>query len=486
MGISSLGVGSGILTQDVLDQLRQADEIGRIKPIETKLSQEDTRLKAFNIMEAHITNLSDSIAAVGSNLLFDERSVDVIGDSVEITADPRTDIQDFTLKVEELATKQIEQSGSFTSKTSLIADDNGTIYFKVGSTDDAIAIDYTDTMTLEDLKNRINDEAGDVLNATIVQVGDSDFRLFLSSVETGSDKDITISSHSDDYINKVKNHPGRDKKGKDRDYDNVQTGGLNSKLLTNFNEYEAVQEGQNAKFEFNGETIERGSNIVKDLISGLEITLKETGTSVVSVSQNRSNILEKVDNFVKHYNEGMNELNKLTKASANSTERGAFSADSTIKSMKRAMENMFSNLGGGAAYMTDFGIEVDKDGLLSVDKDTLNDQFDKDAENLQAFFAGGTYTKTDKTTVELEGTFVEMTAIMEQYSKYNGDLDRFKESMTENVSILEERKLTATERLNSKYEIMKKQFAAYDLIINRINSASSMFTQLANAQNSNN
>ena len=45
MGISSLGVGSSILTQDILDQLREADESGKITPITLSIANENDKKK---------------------------------------------------------------------------------------------------------------------------------------------------------------------------------------------------------------------------------------------------------------------------------------------------------------------------------------------------------------------------------------------------------------------------------------------------------
>jgi len=68
-----------------------------------------------------MTNFIDSINEIKSQSLYDERKTDVTGSSVTVSADANSDIQDFTLNVTTLATKQIEQSGAFTSDTELIA-----------------------------------------------------------------------------------------------------------------------------------------------------------------------------------------------------------------------------------------------------------------------------------------------------------------------------------------------------------------------------
>ncbi len=69
-----------------------------------------------------------------------------------------------------------------------------------------------------------------------------------------------------------------------------------------------------------------------------------------------------------------------------------------------------------------------------------------------------------------------------KYSKYNNVLDQFKDSIKTRYDSLEEQKEKAVERLNASYAIMAKRFAAYDQIISKFNTASSMFTQMINAE----
>ncbi|MDA7818234.1 flagellar filament capping protein FliD [Sulfurimonas sp.] len=470
MAISSLGVGNNILTQDVLDQLRKADEAGRIRPVELKLADANDKQDALKLIDASMTNFIDSINELKSVLLWNERSATVnSGTSVEITADSNTDVQDFTLNVTQLAEKQIEQSGKFASEGAFVGS-GGQMNLNIDGTD--YAIDYTATTTLKELKNLINDVAGEKVDATLLNVGATDVRLVISSVDTGVGQDITIT--------------------------NV-TGTLDANLTTNTsfvadNEldplahvYANLKSAESAEFTFNGQAITRTSNEIDDLITGLTITLKEVGSSEVSVAQDRTSILEKFDSFVEKYNSNMTELDKMTKASTDSETRGIFSSDSTVKSMKRAIADMMYSLGGGVDSMINYGFEIDKDGVMTLDKTLLEQKLDDEPINTQAFFSGGDFTSIDPNTLlttvtTVTGTFAEMSTIVESYTKVNTTLDQLKDSLSENIKTLEERKITATERLDSKYEIMKKQFAAYGLMISKINSASSMFVQIANAQ----
>lgn len=452
MGISSLGMGSSILTQDVLDQLRKADETSRVTPIDLDLANEKDKKNALELIDASMTNLIDSITEIQSHSLYDERKTDITGTSVAVTADSNTDVQDFSLEVTQLATKQIEESGSFSGEDETIADDAGSLNLNIDGED--FTIEYDDTTTLKDLKASINEIAGDKVDATIVQISNGDFRLFISSADTGSNQDITLTDNDDN---------------------------LKDTRLTD--DMTSIQDGVDATFTFNSQEITRHSNKIDDLVTGVDITLKELGTSEVSISQDRDTIMEKMDSFVEKYNSAVKQLAEMTKPSADSETKGIFSTESTIKNMKRTIEDsMIHN--GGAGSMMDFGFDIDKDGVLTLDKTLFNQKLDDSPKNVEAFFSGGTYTKDDGSTVELEGSFTFLATKIEEYTKYNTILDRFSTSIDDRVSTLEDRKTAAVERLDTKYEIMKKQFAAYDSMISKFNSASSMFTEMANASSS--
>lgn len=450
MGISSLGVGSSILTQDVLDQLRKADEAKFVTPVELELANEGDKEDALKLIDASMTNLIDSIDAMKSQALFDERATTITGTSVAVTAAPGSDIQDFTLNVTTLATKQVEQSGSFASSTDSVAAVDGQINLNIDGQN--FTIDYVAGTTLSELKDLINGVAGNKVDATVVQIGATDFRLFISSADTGTTQNITITDN---------------------------TGTLDARLTTGLT---AIQTGVDANFTFNGQPITRTSNNITDLVAGLSITLKEVGTSSVSVAQNRDNIIAKIDSFVEKYNSAITELNKMTKASTDSDERGIFSGESTIKNMKRALQDMMASIGGGVGSIADYGFDIDKDGVMSINKTIFNTKMDQNPVNVEAFLTGGTFTNADLTTTVVTGAFNEIALIVERYTAYDATLDQFKDSITEKISALEDRKLNAVERLDARYEILKKQFAAYDLMISKFNSASSMFTEMANAQ----
>lgn len=449
--ISSLGAGAGVLTQSVLDQLRSADEAQWLNPVKLSVALENDKQDALSGLITKVGNVYDAMNALATNTLFDERSATVDGTSVEVTADANSDVQDFSINVINLATKQIEQSGSFGAITDTIASGTGSLNLNIDGQN--FTIGYDATTTLDNLKDQINTVAGTKIDATIVQVATGDFRLFMSSVDTGTTQDITLSDTS---------------------------GLLSGTQLTT--DSSVVQSAVDANFEFNGLSVTRTSNTISDLITGYDITLKESGLSNVSVGQDRKGILTKIDNFVTQYNTAMDELTSLTKNSTDSATRGIFAGESLIRNLRSDLQDMLGRVGGGVGTLYDYGFDVDKGGMLSVDKTIINNKMDANINNFEAFFSGGNYDNGNGTTTTLTGAFDELTTQLGQYTKTNAFLSQFRDSITENISTLEDRQQSIIDRLDSKYKTMSKRFTAYDVMMTKINNMSNSFIQMVNAQ----
>jgi len=457
MGISSLGAGSSILTQDVIDQLKAADEAKFVAPIDSKLKLQKDKMAAYDVLDAYVDNVYESLKSLTEYGVFESRTASSSNeDAVSVTVKESSDVQDFTLEVEVLATKEIEQSGTFDARDAKIASGTGKLELAVGS--EKFVFDYDADTSLENLKDMINKEAGDSVNATIVQVSSGDFRLLLSAANTGENQEISIT----------------DVAGEGEKLDTALTDDMTN-----------VQDAVDASFKFNGVSITRSSNEVDDLLAGVTLTLKEAEVGKiinVSVKQNTEHIEDKITNFVDKYNSAMLQLKTDTKSSQEASQRGVFSSDSTIKGMKSSLMNMLSVVGGGAGKLEDFGIELSSDGRLSLDSAKFEEKLTADPTSVQAFFVGGTFTKEDGSTMEVDGAFAELEDEVAKYSKYGNILDDYKESIDTRVESLNKQREKAVERLASSYDIMAKRFAAYDLMISKFNTASNMFTQMINAE----
>ncbi len=450
MGISSLGVGSSVLTQDTLDKLKAADKAQLITPIDKKISAEKSKSGALDIIDALVDNVDKSLRTLTQYGVFESRTATSSNEAAAtITAADSSDVQDFSLDISDLAKKEIQESDKFDAKDAKIATGSGSMELDVG--DQKYTFDYDDSMTLEDLKDKINKDAGSDVNATILKVASDDYRLVLSATKTGTGQDISITDNDSD---------------------------LKTALTSDSS---TIQDGSNAKFKFNGIDIERKNNTVTDLISGVTITLNKEESTNVSVQQDTKGIEDKVNNFIDKYNSAMFQLNRDTKSSQNKKERGAFSSDSTVKGMKRDLQNMINNVGSGLGSMQDYGIKAGRDGRLSLDTTKFEEKLKDNPANTKAFLSGGDFVKDNGSTVKVDGIFGEMKNSVDKYSKFGAILDDYKTSMQDRIKTLTQQQTRATDRLEAKYKTLQEKWSSYDSIISKLNNTSTSLQQMINS-----
>jgi len=408
MSMGSIGIGSGVLTSDILDKLRVNDEKVFLGRINNDIQTNEYKQKAITELSDVLKKLTDSIQVLKSPEAFINKTVTSSNDAFEVNITEGANTQninemDFSFKVTEIAKKEIKESDTFTSKGELGKD--GTL--TINGTD----IDYSSADTLTDLANKIN-ESG-TAQATILRVGEDDYRLMISGNETGAGNTVDISD----------------------------TGNLLGAVKT-------LQTAQDAKAELNGQEINSSTNTFEP-IEGITIKALKEGESNVSIKKDTDALYEKIDAFKDAYNESVQKLQDLTKSSMSKSGRGIFSGDSQISGIERMVSNM-------RMAFNEFGFDIDKEGKLSYDKENM---------------------KIDDTEKILE-MFSDQFKTLDIITGYNGRLDMAEDSLESRNKELQKNLASQTERLNSKYDIMKTQFIAFDKMIAQMNNASANLAQM--------
>ncbi len=201
--ISSLGIGSGVLTADVIDKLKEADKNAMIKPIESKIQFVDQKQQALDLLSSLMTTLKASTSSLADDTIFLNRTVSGTNDGIDVTAHAGTAVQNFSITDVILATEDVLQSGSFSSKGDTVATGSGSLNLNIAGKD--YTIDYDSTMTLTDIKQKINEIAGEDVTASILQTGDNSYSLIVKSDKTGKDQSITITDNSGNIDDKLIN-----------------------------------------------------------------------------------------------------------------------------------------------------------------------------------------------------------------------------------------------------------------------------------------
>lgn len=382
--LSSLGLGSdGVLSYDVIDKLRAVDETAQLDPIDTKLETNSTRQTDLSTITTLASTLKAATSSLADETSYLQRTTTVSNDAVSVTADAGTNIQDFTIRVDQLAQKDIYQSNSFASQTSTFTSSSDTISIEFdGKTYD---FSVTSSTTLSDLSDMINDKMDGKVTASLLNVGGTNpYKLVLKSDETGADNAITIQSGT-----------AADALG-----------------LTN------IQEAKDAQFTYNGVSITRSSNTIDDLMVGVTLTLNEeqesTESTKVSITQDWSDVKEQLNNLVTSYNNLISNLSSATSYDSETSTAGVFQGVSQLTSLSASLRKELLALDSEGRSLMDYGISMNSSGQLEFTESTFTSKVTDDPEDIKDYFSGS----TTYATTTFQGTSVASGALNITY----GDL----------------------------------------------------------------
>lgn len=544
--LNSLGLGSdGVLTYDIMDQLREVDEAGHVTPIETKITTNETKTTDLSVLTDLAASLMSSAKTLSEDTTFLTRSISNNGSSANVTVESGAAVQDFSIDVQSLATRDIYQSISFTSESSTFASEDDTLTIDIGS--DSYDMEVTSTTTLTELKDLINDNSDGKVVASILDVGgDNPYKLIIKSADTGEDNAISFSSSATDST--LLSSLGLDTNtyvastpiGAYDDTDTLTftinnneytidveigdtTDDINTKIqaltlsagdeLTSIVDVDTgvlslssndsdisvsgsststfgldsltkqsgnIQEASDSSLLYNGISISRSSNTVDDLISGVSISLVETGTTTVDITQNTEEISENINSFITSYNELLVNLTESLKYDSEADASGTFQGVSQIVSLKSTISRDLMTPDNEGRSLLDYGISLDDDGYLELDSDTFNTKMSEDSSDVEEFFTG--YTNID-TTTEYDGYFTKLYSTMSNY--IDGDdsiLGLYEIQLATQYTNLEEQKEKAIESLDNKYEIMATRWASYDSMISGYSTQMTYIEAMIEAQ----
>ncbi|WP_156504220.1 flagellar filament capping protein FliD, partial [Oleiphilus sp. HI0066] len=282
--VSSVGIGSGVLTSDLIDQLVSAERT----PTENRLNSREESVTAELSLFAQIQSAVTDIRLPARNLAnpdtFNELTVNTGSSAFTASTNSKAIAGNYTLEVTSLAKSQSLSSGTFAdSDTTQVGE--GTLAFTIDGVTTNLAINSSNN-TLDGIASAINEESALGASATVINNG-SGYQLVITSSETGVAKAIEIN---------VTDSDGNNIDGTGLSQLSYTTGAQN--LIQN-------QAATDASFNFNGIAITRTSNTVDDLVEGLTIELKGTNTgspASLTVERDDDVVVEKVQEFVDKYN----------------------------------------------------------------------------------------------------------------------------------------------------------------------------------------
>lgn len=438
---SQLGVGSGnILSWDTIDKLKEADTKALVKPLETKIQDNLTKQKDLTAITTLLSTFKANVSNLTSDNTYLRRDANATGSgSVSVTANAGVAEQNMSLSVQQLATHDSYQSKTFDLRNGTVFDNDVSFGISIGGKDYVINADSS--TTLEGLAEKINEATEGKVQAKILNVGGAagaeSYRLVIQSAETGSDNAMSFyaitnttggnASHTSNdstlnalgfYFDKTSApSTGGAQTDKDSHGNEIQRLTLkkpdDSSIKDKTNIGSQLDVAKDAKFKYNGIDITRSSNTVDDLILGVSLTLnkvdKEGESTNVNITQSTEGILEDIQAMVESYNSLINNINEATKYDSETGLAGTFQGVREITSITTELNKIINGVSKDGKSLTDFGITLTKDGLLTLDSSILNDMINNNFDEFKSFFSS-------------ETKFTNVTAFGDKKIDWNDDI----------------------------------------------------------------
>ena len=451
MAISSLGLGSGVLTADVIDQLKSNETSVIVNPIDSKIELNKQKTEALDMLESLMSTFKASSSALGGSDLYQSRIATSSGDAASVTSSAGVSVQNFDIEVIALAKKDIIQSSNFASSSALVANADGKMTIDVNGL--SYDIDYTASTTLEELSQSINDIAGQNITSKILEVADGDFRLIMSSKNEGVDNDITLS-----------------------DSGGMLTSPAVQADTSDPLKWGSVQEATNSEFKYDGITLSRSNNKVEDLIVGVTLNLNQLGSSKIDISQNVEEITTEMQTFTDSYNELQDQLSKMTSSDVDEGTIGIFNGDNTIKGIKRVITKVITSYEDNNS-LVQFGLELNQTGRLSFNSSDFLTKFNEDPSSAEKYFAGGTTINSDGSDTFENGAFNNLKDVLNNYIGSTGTLTTFSTQLSDNGKTFIEDREKAIKLIDQRFNTMTERFVAYDMLIGKLDAQFSVLQQ---------
>ncbi|AZZ91290.1 flagellar capping protein [Hahella sp. KA22] len=371
--VSSIGIGSGVLTSDLIEQLASAEREPTEKRLNLKEDEVTAKLSDLSRLKSAITDLRLSARTLSTPESMSSNTATSSGSAIGVTANTSAKTGSYALTVSNLAVAQSLSSGTFADKDTTTVG-TGTLSFTVGGVTKNLTVDSSNN-TLQGLSDAINDMGLDV-NSSVIYNGSS-YQLVLSASKTGVANAISISAT-------------------DNDGNSTDGSGI-SQFIYNATNQNLTQDvaAEDAAFTLNGVSITRSLNTVDDVVDGLTLTLNaETASAVnVTVSKDLNAVTERVQDLVDKYNALQEIISEVTAFDSDTGEKGTLLGSSTVRTISTQLRSTLSSIVPGlesanVRSLSELGITTNSEsGQLEFNSLTFQSKLQSYPNDVAALFA---------------------------------------------------------------------------------------------------
>jgi flagellar hook-associated protein 2 len=458
---SITGIASGFDTEAMVRAIMNQERL----PL-TQLESQKTVLKArsdaWRELNSRIYKLKDAAYNLQSFLTFRAQKV-TVSDEKKLTATASAEalLSSYQLNVKSLAKAHSVASNVINDTTTL---SSGKIQITVNGASNEIDLNpegSTNEERINSLARQINNaEVG--VTASVIKLADNQYKLYLTSKETGAANGMELADLGTDRMLK--------------DLGILTEGGAIA---------QEVQGATDAEIEVNGDTLNpawRASNQISDLIPGVTLTLKEEGMVKLGVELDQEKVVKSVKGFVEAYNSVMDYVNQHKSFSYNEAtktgSKGALFGDSALMNIEsRIKECIYQTVEGvdpkvGLLSLIGLkgasGIEGAKSGRLEFDEELFKTKLDSNFDDIARLFGA--------TSGETEGIFTRLYQDLFDWTSSDGVLKSKNDTINGQISDLDTQLAAMEDRLAKREEYYYAKFMAMEKAMATLQSQSMWLT----------
>ncbi len=395
---------TGLLDVDSIIQGLLQSKTQDIQDLQNERAILQAQSSSLSNLLGALNDLNDFVETLNVSNLFTGKSV-TVGDSDILSATAESDTPNIDIR--DLTVSKLSQEEIRTSSTG-VTDLNSTIdsatftlrYWTSDTTYEETEINFSGG-TLQDLVDAIN-SSQDKVEASILFDG-TYYKLMLSEKGVGNS---TKETATDSFVIEISS----------------------GNLPTQLGSLETLQSAQNAEIQIGSNTFSSPSNTFEDIISGLTITVYQTGTTYISVEDDYSQVSSNLNDLLGKINSVIDLVNSQT------AKGGVFQGNAIITQIKPQIFSQMSpliNLGV---------INIDDDGMYSLNTETLNNLIETDLETFQSAISE---VKTNFSST-LEG-------LIDTINTYKSAQDQQIERINEEIEELQQALIKEEEKLRLEF-----------------------------------
>ncbi|MCX8586283.1 MULTISPECIES: flagellar filament capping protein FliD [unclassified Gilliamella] len=466
MAMSILGIGSGIDLNEVLDQL-EAVEKNRLTPIKAQQKTINNKISGFGKLKSALSTFNSATAKLQKKELFQARTVSGNDNYFTTNVSSNAQLGNYAVSVQQLASAHSVATNTINDKQTSLGNNNETRTITIEQANGQ-KLNVTlgkDETSIESIANAINqakvvNEDGSIsespVNATIVRSGTDSYQLVITSKETGEQQTITSISSDDEKLNSLVGF----------DINQADSSAMSE-----------VAKAQDAKFSFNGITVNSASNTVKDVIPGVDITLKAVTTTSqnLTITADNEKTQEALKEWVEAFNQLQSTISALTQFTASDTNsdelnsnNGPLVGDSTLRNIDQSIRSIFSKgQAGEISVLAQIGINMDSNGKLIIKENELEKALKENSEAVAMLFIGDG---------ETTGIANEVCAKVSSFIDSDGMIDTATNGLNSTLKSLDKRYDQVNNSIDQTIERYRVQFTKLDILINELNGMSNYLT----------